>query len=169
MDFVSEVFRLARAKKVQTALDTSAQPFAPDNADWMARFDRLLENTDLVILDLKEIDDEKHKKLTGHSNKNILAMAQYVASKGVNLWIRHVLVPGLTDDEEGLRRTADFIRSLKTVQRVEVLPYHTLGLFKWQNLGLAYPLDGVRVPTAEEIAAAEQLLHVRDYPDAPKD
>ena len=70
LDFVSEVFRLARAKKVQTALDTSAQPFAPDNAEWMARFDRLLENTDLVILDLKEIDDEKHKKLTGHSNKN---------------------------------------------------------------------------------------------------
>ena len=76
LDFVSEVFRLAHAKKVQTALDTSAQPFAPDNAEWMARFDRLLENTDLVILDLKEIDDEKHKKLTGHSNKNILAMAQ---------------------------------------------------------------------------------------------
>ena len=169
MDFVSEVFRLARAKKVQTALDTSAQPFAPDNADWMARFDRLLENTDLVILDLKEIDDEKHKKLTGHSNKNILAMAQYVASKGVNLWIRHVLVPGLTDDADGLRELDAFIRTLPTVRRVEILPYHTLGLFKWQNLGLAYPLDGVRVPTAEEIAAAEQLLHVRDYPDAPKD
>ena len=192
LDFVSEVFRLARAKKVQTALDTSAQPFAPDNAEWMARFDRLLENTDLVILDLKEIDDEKHKKLTGHSNKNILAMAQYVAARGVDLWVRHVLVPGLTDDEEGLRRTADFIRSLKTVQRVEVLPYHTLrqldafiktlptvrrveilpyhtlGLFKWQNLGIPYPLDGVRVPTAEEVETAEQLLHVRDYPDAPK-
>ena len=100
LDFVSEVFRLARAKKVQTALDTSAQPFAPDNAEWMARFDRLLENTDLVILDLKEIDNEKHKKLTGHSNKNILAMAQYVAARGVDLWIRHVLVPGLTDDAD---------------------------------------------------------------------
>ena len=169
MNFVSEVFRLARAKKVQTALDTSAQPFAPDNADWMARFDRLLENTDLVILDLKEIDDEKHKKLTGHSNKNILAMAQYVASKGVHLWIRHVLVPGLTDDADGLRALDAFIKTLPTVRRVEILPYHTLGLFKWQNLGIPYPLDGVRVPTAEEIAAAEQLLHVRDYPDAPKD
>ena len=154
---------------MQTALDTSAQPFAPDNADWMARFDRLLENTDLVILDLKEIDDEKHKKLTGHSNKNILAMAQYVASKGVHLWIRHVLVPGLTDDADGLRALDAFIKTLPTVRRVEILPYHTLGLFKWQNLGIPYPLDGVRVPTAEEIAAAEQLLHVRDYPDAPKD
>lgn len=162
------MFRLARAKKVQTALDTSAQPFAPDNAEWMARFDRLLENTDLVILDLKEIDDEKHKKLTGHSNKNILAMAQYVAAKGVDLWIRHVLVPGLTDDADGLRQLDAFIKTLPTVRRVEILPYHTLGLFKWQNLGIPYPLDGVRVPTAEEVETAEQLLHVRDYPDAPK-
>ena len=168
LDFVSEVFRLARAKKVQTALDTSAQPFAPDNAEWMARFDRLLENTDLVILDLKEIDDEKHKKLTGHSNKNILAMAQYVAAKGVDLWVRHVLVPGLTDDADGLRQLDAFIKTLPTVRRVEILPYHTLGLFKWQNLGIPYPLDGVRVPTAEEVETAEQLLHVRDYPDAPK-
>ena len=123
LDFVSEVFRLARAKKVQTALDTSAQPFAPDNAEWMARFDRLLENTDLVILDLKEIDDEKHKKLTGHSNKNILAMAQYVAARGVDLWIRHVLVPGLTDDADGLRQLDAFIKTLPTVRRVEILPY----------------------------------------------
>ena len=169
LDFVSEVFRLAHAKKVQTALDTSAQPFAPDDAEWMARFDKLLANTDLVILDLKEIDDEKHKKLTGHTNKNILAMAQYVASKGVDLWIRHVLVPGLTDDTDGLRRLDSFIKSLPTVRRVEILPYHTLGLFKWQNLGIPYPLDGVRVPTAEEVAAAEALLHVKDYPDAPKE
>ena len=136
MDFVSEVFRLAHAKKVQTALDTSAQPFAPDDAEWMARFDKLLENTDLVILDLKEIDDEKHKKLTGHSNKNILAMAQYVAARGVDLWIRHVLVPGLTDDADGLRQLDAFIKALPTVRRVEILPYHTLGLFKWQNLGI---------------------------------
>ena len=126
LDFVSEVFRLARAKKVQTALDTSAQPFAPDNAEWMARFDHLLENTDLVILDLKEIDDEKHKKLTGHSNKNILAMAQYVAARGVDLWIRHVLVPGLTDDADGLRQLDAFIKTLPTVRRVEILPYHTV-------------------------------------------
>lgn len=164
MDFVSEVFRLAHAKKVQTALDTSAQPFAPDDAEWMARFDKLLENTDLVILDLKEIDDEKHKKLTGHSNKNILAMAQYVAARGVDLWIRHVLVPGLTDDEEGLRRTAEFISSLRTVQRVEVLPYHTLGLFKWQKLGIPYPLPDAVPPTAEQVRRAEELLEVHKYP-----
>ena len=99
---------------------------------------------------------------------NILAMAQYVAARGVDLWVRHVLVPGLTDDADGLRQLDAFIKTLPTVRRVEILPYHTLGLFKWQNLGIPYPLDGVRVPTAEEVETAEQLLHVRDYPDAPK-
>lgn len=88
-----------------------------------------MASTSLVILDLKEIDPEKHRQLTGRDNANILAMARHISDLGVPLWIRHVLVPGLTDDEEGLRRTADFILSLKTVQRVEVLPYHTLGLF----------------------------------------
>jgi len=165
---VSEVFRLAHAKGVHTALDTSAQPFRPEDADWMARFDALLDNTSLVILDLKEMDEEKHKKLTGHSNENILAMARYVAGRGVPLWVRHVLVPGLTDDADGLRSLDAFVKTLPTVRRVEVLPYHTLGLFKWQNLGIPYPLEGVRVPTEEEVHTAEELLHVRDYPDAPK-
>lgn len=168
LDFVGEVFRLARAKGVHTALDTSGQPFAPGNGDWMARFDALLENTSLVILDLKEIDEERHKALTGHSNGNILAMARYVAEKGVPLWVRHVLVPGLTDDPAGLQQLDAFIRELPTVRRVEVLPYHTLGLFKWKNLGIPYPLESVRTPTAEEVQQAEELLHVRDYPDAPK-
>ena len=86
----------------------------------------------------------------------------------MGLWVRHVLVPGLTDDADGLRQLDAFIKTLPTVRRVEILPYHTLGLFKWQNLGIPYPLDGVRVPTAEEVETAEQLLHVRDYPDAPK-
>ena len=94
-------------------------------------------------------------------------MARHISELGVPLWIRHVLVPGLTDDADGLRQLDAFIKTLPTVRRVEILPYHTLGLFKWQNLGIPYPLDGVRVPTAEEVETAEQLLHVRDYPDAP--
>ena len=159
------MFRLAHAKKVQTALTPAPSPSAPDDAEWMARFDKLLANTDLVILDLKEIDDES-TKADRPPNKNILAMAQYVASKGVDLWIRHVLVPGLTDDADGLRQLDSFIKSLPTVRRVEILPYHTLGLFKWQNLGIPYPLDGVRVPTAEEVAAAEAPAARKDYPDA---
>ena len=100
-----------------------------------------MQNTDLLILDLKEIDPVRHKALTGHDNANILALARYAAQKGVPLWVRHVLVPGLTDDADGLRELDAFIRTLPTVRRVEILPYHTLGPFKWQNLGIDYPLQ----------------------------
>ena len=120
MEFLTAFFELARSKGVHTALDTAGQPFRPDDPDYLAGFDRLMKSTSLVILDLKEIDPERHRQLTGKDNANILAMARHISDLGIPLWIRHVLVPGLTDDEEGLRRTADFIRSLKTVQRVEV-------------------------------------------------
>lgn len=163
MDFVTRLFQLARAKGVHTALDTAGEPFRQD-PEYLARFDALMQSTSLVILDLKEIDPEKHRQLTGRDNTNILAMARHISDLGVPLWIRHVLVPGLTDDEEGLRRTADFIRSLKTVQRVEVLPYHTLGLFKWQKLNIPYPLPDAVPPTAEQVRRAEDLLEVRRYP-----
>lgn len=116
--------------------------------------------TDLVMLDLKEIDEEKHKELTGYTNQNILEMAKFLSDNGTDMWIRHVLVPGLTDDPEGLKRTREFIDSLKTVKRVEVLPYHTLGKFKWEKLGIAYPLEGVRTPTEEEVKTAEELLGI---------
>lgn len=158
MDFVSEVFRLAHAKKVQTALDTSAQPFAPDDAEWMARFDKLLANTDLVILDLKEIDDEKHKKLTGHTNKNILAMAQYVASKGVDLWIRHVLVPGLTLEREQLHRLGRLLKPYRCIERVELLPFHKLGEYKWESLQLGYTLGDTQPPEPDQVEEARFLL-----------
>ena len=161
---MTKFFQLARAKGVHTALDTAGEPFRPDDPAYLAKFDTLMQSTSLVILDLKEIDPEKHRRLTGKDNANILAMARHISELGVPLWIRHVLVPGLTDDEEGLRRTADFIRSLKTVQRVEVLPYHTLGLFKWQKLNIPYPLPDAVPPTAEQLARAEELLEVRRYP-----
>ena len=119
--------------------------------------------TDLVILDFKEIDNEKHKKLTGCPNDNIVQMAKWLSDHGKDMWIRHVLVPDLTDDEEGLVRTRDLIRELKTVKRVEVLPYHILGLFKWQKLGIPYTLDCVRTPTAEEVKKAEEILEVSKY------
>ena len=106
------------------------------------------------------MDNEKHKKLTGHTNSNILAMGDYISSHGTDMWIRHVLVPGLTDDEEGLRLLRRKIDEWDTVTRVEVLPYHTLGIFKWEKLGVDYPLEGVRVPTDEEVEKAEEILGV---------
>lgn len=162
MDFVTAFFEIARANGVHTALDTAGQPFREETA-YLQRFDKLLEQTSLVILDLKEIDEEKHRRLTGHGNAHILAMARYVAARGVPLWIRHVLVPALTDDEQGLREMAAFIDTLPTVERVEVLPYHTLGQHKWEKLGIAYPLKDVKPPTAEQVRRAEELLHTQRY------
>lgn len=159
LDFVTEFFRLAKAKGVHTTLDTSANPFSMD-PEYLAKFDQLMEVTDLFMLDIKEMDDEKHKALTGHSNANILAMAQYLSDHGKEMWIRHVLVPDLTDDEKGLQDLAAFVRSLKTVSRVEILPYHTLGLFKWENLGIDYPLKDARVPTEDEVKRAEAILGI---------
>lgn len=167
MEFVTEFFEMARARGVHTALDTAGQPFRPDDPEYLANFDRLMRSTSLVILDLKEMDPERHRQLTGKDNANILAMARRISDLGVPLWIRHVLVPGVTDDEAGLRQMDEFISSLKTVQRVEVLPYHTLGLFKWQKLGINYPLPDAVPPTAEQVQRAEELLRVDQYPDAP--
>lgn len=157
IDFVTEFFKILKANGVHTTLDTSGQPFSMD-AEWIAKFDELLKYTDLVMLDLKETDDVKHKNLTGFSNKNILQMAEYLSEKGIPMWIRHVLVPGITDDEAGLREMARFISKLKTVEKIENLPYHTLGLFKWENLKLKYPLEGVRSPSPEEVAKADRIL-----------
>ena len=164
LDFVTEVFRLAHEKGVHTALDTSGAPFEPDAPGYLARVDRLLQYTDLVILDLKEFDAAKHKALTGRPNDNILAMAAYLSAKGVPLWIRHVLVPGLTDDEAGLRALDEFIATLSTVERVEILPYHALALPKWQKLGIPYTLGDAQSPTEAQVHRAEALLHVDSYP-----
>jgi pyruvate formate lyase activating enzyme len=114
--------------------------------------------TDLFMLDIKEIDAKKHEKLTGQPNDNILAMGDYLSQHGKEMWIRHVLVPGITDDEEGLYKIRKKIDGWKTVSRVEVLPYHTLGLVKWDNLKIPYPLEGVRPPTEEEVKRAEKIL-----------
>lgn len=160
IDFVTEFFRLAKEKNIHTTLDTCGQPFSNDK-EFLEKFDELLKYTDLVMLDIKEFDEEKHKALTGHKNSNIKEMAQYLSDHNVKMWIRHVLVPGLTDDEQGLIDLNSFIKQLKSVEKVEILPYHTLGLMKWEKLKLPYPLEGVKTPTHEEIDRAEKLLEIK--------
>ena len=120
-----------------------------------------MEVTDLVMLDIKEMDEEKHKKLTGRSNKNILAMADKMNEMGKEMWIRHVLVPGLTDGKEDLKALRKKLDEWTNVSRVEILPYHTLGLFKWENLGIPYSLEGVPVPTEEQVKEAEEILFIK--------
>ena len=140
-----------------TCLDTSGNPFTREEPFYF-KFEKLMEVTDLFMLDIKEIDEEEHRKLTGQTNKNILDMARCLSEHGKKMWIRHVLVPGITDDEGQLTRLRAFIDTLETVERVEVLPYHTLGVFKWKELGIPYALEDVNPPSAESVARAREIL-----------
>ena len=157
MDFLTELFRKAKQAGIHTTLDTSANPYT-EKEPWHSKWLELMKYTDLVLLDIKQIDEKEHIKLTGHTNQNILAMAQKLSDMGKPVWIRHVLVPGESDKDEYLHRLADFIHTLKNVERVEVLPYHTLGTFKWEKLGIPYPLEGVKPPTQERIDNARKIL-----------
>ena len=157
IDFVTELFRLAKEKGVNTCLDTSGNPFSLEEP-FKSKFDELMKYTDLFMLDIKHIDDAAHRKLTGQTNQNILEMAAYLSDHGKAMWIRHVLVPGITTEEDELYRLRSFLDTLKTVERVEVLPYHTLGVFKWKELGIQYQLEGVDPPTKEQIDRAKEIL-----------
>lgn len=157
MDFLIAFFRLAKEKGVHTAVDTSGNPFTFE-APFFSRFQELMGLTDLVILDLKHTDSAAHKALTGQENDNILQMAQYLSDTGKDMWIRRVLVPGVTDDPEELGQMRQFLDGLKTVKLVEILPYHNLGVGKWEKLGIPYSLEGVEPPTGEEVRRAEEIL-----------
>lgn len=157
IDFVTELFRLAKEKGVNTCLDTSGNPFSLEEP-FKSKFDELMKYTDLFMLDIKHMDDAAHRKLTGQTNQNILEMAAYLSDHGKAMWIRHVLVPGNTTEEDELYRLRSFLDTLKTVERVEVLPYHTLGVFKWKELGIPYQLEGVDPPTKEQIDRAKEIL-----------
>lgn len=157
IDFVTELFRLAKEKGVNTCLDTSGNPFTVEEP-FKSKFDELMKYTDLFMLDIKHMDDAAHRKLTGQTNQNILEMASYLSDHGKAMWIRHVLVPGITTEEDELYRLRSFLDTLKTVERVEVLPYHTLGVFKWKELGIPYQLEDVDPPTKEQIDRAKEIL-----------
>lgn len=157
MDFLTEFFAKAKAQGVHTCLDTSAQPFRRTGT-FYTKWQRLMEVTDLVLLDLKHIDSEAHRQLTGWGNENILDCARWLSDEGKPVWVRHVLVPGLTDDDALLHRLRAFIRTLQNVQKVEVLPYHALGVYKWEQLGLPYTLADTTAPTQERVDNARRIL-----------
>ncbi len=159
IDFLLELFGLAKQRGINTCLDTSAQPFTRQEP-FFGKFERLMQLTDTVLLDIKHIDPEAHLRLTGHPNGNILDCARYLSDIGTPVWIRHVLVPGVTDGEAQLEQLRDFLQTLRNVERVEVLPYHTLGVPKWRKLGIPYTLAGVEPPTREQVERAEQILGI---------
>lgn len=153
--FLIELFKKLKGNHIHTALDTSG--VVKINKDIID----LLSLTDLVILDIKHINAEKCKELTGHSNKEELNLAKYCSDNGIDLWIRQVLVPGITDREEDLVKTREFIKTLKTVKNVEILPYHNLGQFKWEELGQKYPLAGLKPPDIAEIEKANKIIKAK--------
>lgn len=157
IDFLLELFEKAKQRGIGTCLDTSAQLFTR-KALFFEKFERLMELTDTVLLDIKHIDDEEHRKLTRHSNANILDCARYLSEIDKPVWIRHVLIPGITDKDEYLVRLRDFLSTLHNIERIEVLPYHTLGVYKYEKLGIDYPLKDVLPPAAERVANANDIL-----------
>lgn len=157
MEFLTELFDLAKREGVSTCIDTAGGPFTRDEP-WLGDFRRLMELTDLVLLDLKHIDADAHRRLTGADNAQVLDCARYLSEIGKPVWIRHVLVPGVNDDRRSLEKLSEFIGTLSNVRKVEVLPYHTLGVGKWRALGMEYALEGVEPPSPESIAQAKKLL-----------
>ena len=160
IDFLIELFRLLKSKGIHTACDTSGITFNRNNEDLVKKFDELIQYTDLFLLDIKHIDEKEHINLTGATNQNSLDFARYLSENNKSIWIRHVIVPTITLKEQYLIELRNFISTLKTVEKVEVLPYHTMGIVKYQNLGINYPLEGIKAPTRDEVLYAKKLLGV---------
>ena len=152
--FLIALFTELKKLGYHTALDTSGMfPLTHE-------VKQVLSLTDLVLLDIKHIDDEKCKDLVGFSNKLELEFANYLSENGIKMWIRQVIIPGITDDENDLIRLKEFLQTLKTVEKIELNPYHTLGVYKWEDLGLEYPLKGVRQANTEDIERANRNLAI---------
>ena len=152
--FLIELFKKLKEEGIHTCIDTSGIVAITDDVK------ELLKYTDLVLLDIKHIDDEKCKKLVGVSNKRELEFAQYLSDNNIKIWIRQVLVPGYTDDEEDLEKLNKFIKSLKTVENVQILPYHSMGKFKWEKLGNKYELEDVRTANQDDVDRVKKVLGI---------
>ena len=160
MDFMIELFKKAKQKSVHTCIDTSGVVFNRDSEKFMEKMNELLKYTDLIMLDIKHIDDDQHKILTGHSNKNILDFARYLNEINFPVWIRHVTGPGITFKTEDLERLGHFLGELDNVQALDVLPYHTMGVPKYEALGMDYPLKGVpALEKADAVKARDIILY----------
>lgn len=155
IDFVTELFKKAKEKNIHTALDTSGILF---NKEKTEKIDELLRFTDLVLLDIKHIDDKEHIKLTKHSNKNVLEFAKYLSDKNIPIWLRHVVVPNITNNDVYLTKLGEFMATLKNVQALDVLPYHDMAKPKYEQLGLEYPLSDTPPLEKKEAIKARQII-----------
>lgn len=151
-DFLIELFKKLKEHNIHTCIDTSGMVSLTEGIK------ELINLTDLFLLDIKHIDSEKCKKLVGVSNEKELEFAKYLSNNEKHMWIRQVLVPGYTDDKKDLLKLKEFINTLKTVDKVEILPYHTMGKYKWHDLGLKYELEGVREATEDDVNRAKEIM-----------
>ena len=152
--FLIELFKKLKAENIHTCIDTSGMVAITEDIK------TLLSLTDLVLLDIKHIDPIKSKNLVGFSNERELAFAKYLSDNGIHMWIRQVLIPGYTDDESDLLKLKDFISGLENVDKIEILPYHDMGKYKWKELGLKYELDDVRVANDDDVKRAKKILGI---------
>ncbi len=158
VDFLIDLFTLAKEKGIHTCIDTSGIAYNPDNTKWLEKLDRLMTLTDLVMLDIKHIDPEKHKDLVKQPNTNILKFAAYLDEKGVDMWIRHVIVPGYTDDDKYLFELGYFIGQFNNLKALDALPYHTMGESKYKKLGMEYRLKGVPAMDKDKLIEKKQVI-----------
>ena len=152
--FLIELFKRLKEKNIHTCIDTSGMVDITDDIKL------LLSYTDLVLLDIKHIDPAKCKELVGFSNEKEINFAKYLSENGIDMWIRQVLIPGYTDDENDLKKLRNFINCLDTVKKVELLPYHDMGKYKWKKLGFNYELENIKAPTNDEIKKAKEILEI---------
>lgn len=158
VDFLIELFTLAKERGIHTCIDSSGIAYNPDNAALCEKFDKLMGFTDLVMLDIKHIDPEKHRELTAQPNVNILKFAEYLNEKHVDMWIRHVVVPGITDDDKYLFDLGYFIGQFENLKALDVLPYHTMGEKKYESLGMEYKLKGVPAMDKTKLLEKKQVV-----------
>ena len=158
IDFLIDLFTLAKEKDIHTCIDTSGIAFKPGNTALIEKLDKLMTLTNLVMLDIKHIDPEKHKELTQQPNDGILAFAAYLNEKQIPMWIRHVVVPGITDDDEYLYKLGQFIGKFTNLKALDVLPYHTMGEKKYENLGIPYKLHGVPAMGQKEVIEKKKVI-----------
>ena len=158
IDFLLELFTLAKSEGIHTCIDTSGITLSEKENDYRKKLDTLMQYTDLVMLDIKHINSDKHRKLTSHGNENILKFAKYLEEKQIPLWVRHVVVEGYTNDEQSLFNLGKFIGGLSNLKALDVLPYHTLGVNKYRQLGLEYKLDGLPPMSQEKANEANKII-----------
>lgn len=158
VDFLIELFTLAKEKNIHTCIDTSGIAYKPDNTAFIEKLDKLMALTDLVMLDIKHIDPEKHQELTQQPNDGILAFCEYLNDRKVDVWIRHVVVPTITDDDTYLYKLGYFIGQFTNIKALDILPYHTMGKPKYDQLGMKYKLDGIPAMDKNKVIEKKQVV-----------